>query len=83
MRKTTKNPPELLKTKQPVVKELARSLGLSRYQTYGLIDPSGYRDAIPAGLFDTRSDVAERVAAFIEVPVDELRDFYARAKAAA
>lgn len=76
-------PPQLLLAKQPVKKLLARELGISRWHTYGLIDPSGYPDAIPAGLFDTRSQLAERVAKYVHVSVPALRAFYARHKSAA
>lgn len=77
---TTKRPelPKLLRAKQPVVQTLARELRLSRWQVYGLLDPVTYPDRVPASIFDTRSDVAERIAAFLELPVDEVREFYAK-----
>jgi hypothetical protein len=80
--KTVTTPPQLLRQRQPVIKEMARELRISRWHAYGLLTPEGYRDAIPAELFDTRSDLAERVASYIGLPVNEVRDFYAVAKAA-
>lgn len=73
-------PPDLLTAKQPVVIELAKELRISRWHTYGLIRPADYRDAIPADLFDTRSDLAERVAKYVGCSVKNLRDFYAAQK---
>lgn len=78
-----KTPIELLRERQPVVKQLARELRISRWHMYGLLDPQGYPDAIPAGLFDTRSDLALRIANFIDRPVEFVREFYAEAKAVA
>lgn len=78
-KKTIQSPPALLKAKQPVVQTLAKNLGLSRWQVYGLLDPSTYPDRVPAGIFDTRSDLAQRIAAFIGVQVDDVRTFYERA----
>jgi hypothetical protein len=75
-------PPELLKAKQPVVQALARELRLSRWQTYGLLNPAEYPDRVPAGIFDTRSDVATRIASFIDCDVDFVRSFYAEQVAA-
>jgi hypothetical protein len=80
---TQKTPAALLKEKQPVMKALARELRVSRWQAYGLTDPEGYPDAIPAEMFDVRSDLAERVASFIGKPIEWVREFYAQAKAVA
>jgi len=76
----TTTPPDLLTAKQPVVIELAKELRISRWHVYGLIRPSDYRDAIPADLFDTRSDLADRVAKYAGCSVKNLRDFYAAQK---
>jgi len=66
-----------------VINRLRKDLGITRWHTYGLIKPAEYPDAIPADIFDTRSDLADRIARFAGVPVDVLRDYYAKVKAAA
>jgi hypothetical protein len=76
-------PPQLLRSKQPVVVALRKELKISRWHAYGLLNPEGYPDAIPAALFDTRSDLASRIATVAGVPVEVIRDYYAKAKAAA
>jgi hypothetical protein len=70
-------PPLLLREKKPAVIDLARHLGITRYQAYGLVDPSGY--PVPKALFDTRSDVAVRVARLIGWTITDVREFYDKA----
>jgi len=77
------SPPDLLLAKEPVVTKLRKALGVTRWHAYGLIKPADYPDAIPAGIFDTRSDLAERIARFAGMPVEELRTYYAKVKEAA